>query len=86
MSGPRCRTCRAERGRSRSSRGIAPGPTDTHAHLMSPEEHRAYREEAAGRLPVGRPGTAEEVAHAAAYLMENSFTTGTTLDVDGGKR
>lgn len=65
---------------------VAPGPTDTHAHLMSPAEHRAYREEIAGRLPVGRPGTAEEVAHAAAYLMENSFTTGTTLDVDGGKR
>ncbi|AZM54099.1 short chain dehydrogenase [Streptomyces sp. WAC 01529] len=65
---------------------VAPGPTDTHAHLMSPEEHRTYREEIAGRLPVGRPGTAEEVAHAAAYLMENTFTTGTTLDVDGGKR
>ncbi|WP_157869234.1 SDR family NAD(P)-dependent oxidoreductase [Streptomyces atriruber] len=65
---------------------IAPGPTDTHAHLMNPEEHRAYRDEIAGRLPVGRPGTAEEVAHAAAYLMENAFTTGTTLDVDGGKR
>ncbi|WP_063806299.1 SDR family oxidoreductase [Streptomyces kanamyceticus] len=65
---------------------VAPGPTDTHAHLMSPEEHAAYRAEVGGRLPVGRPGAAEEVAHAAAYLMENTFTTGTTLDVDGGKR
>ncbi|MYY84976.1 MULTISPECIES: SDR family oxidoreductase [unclassified Streptomyces] len=65
---------------------LAPGPTDTHAHVMSPEEHRAYRAEIAEQLPVGRPGTAEEVAHAAAYLMENAFTTGTTLDVDGGKR
>ncbi|MFF3643721.1 SDR family NAD(P)-dependent oxidoreductase [Streptomyces sp. NPDC002564] len=65
---------------------LAPGPTDTHAHLMSAERHRAYREEIAGRLPVGRPGAAAEVAHAAAYLMENTFTTGTTLDVDGGKR
>lgn len=65
---------------------VAPGPTDTHAHLMSPEEHGAYRAEIARLLPVGRPGSAQEVAHAAAYLMENTFTTGTTLDVDGGKR
>ncbi|MEV3989074.1 SDR family oxidoreductase [Streptomyces sp. NPDC049837] len=65
---------------------IAPGPIDTHAHLMTAEEHRAYRQEIAGQLPVGRPGTADEVAHAAAFLMENGFTTGTTLDIDGGKR
>jgi NAD(P)-dependent dehydrogenase (short-subunit alcohol dehydrogenase family) len=38
----------------------------------------------ARRLPVGRVGTAEDLAHAYVFLMENEFTTGTTLHVDGG--
>jgi NAD(P)-dependent dehydrogenase (short-subunit alcohol dehydrogenase family) len=37
-------------------------------------------------LPVGRPGHAEEIAHAIAFLAspEASYTTGTSLVVDGG--
>ncbi|WP_217247693.1 SDR family NAD(P)-dependent oxidoreductase [Streptomyces sp. AC602_WCS936] len=65
---------------------IAPGPVDTHRKLMSPEEHEAYVKEVSGTLPAGRPGTPEDLAHAALFLMENTFTTGHTLDVDGGKR
>ncbi|MEX3104946.1 KR domain-containing protein [Streptomyces sp. V2] len=65
---------------------LAPGPIDTHAQRMGEAEHRAYREAVSAQLPVGRPGSAEEVAHSALYLMENTFTTGITLDVDGGKR
>ncbi|MBV8763562.1 MAG: SDR family oxidoreductase, partial [Hyphomicrobiales bacterium] len=38
------------------------------------------------RQPMGRLGTAEEIAAAALYLAsdESAFTTGTTLIVDGG--
>lgn len=38
------------------------------------------------RQPMGRLGTAEEVAAAAVYLAsdESAFTTGTTISVDGG--
>ncbi|GCE50198.1 NAD(P)-dependent dehydrogenase (short-subunit alcohol dehydrogenase family) [Thermosporothrix hazakensis] len=40
----------------------------------------------AQRLPVGRVGRPEDIAHAALFLMENEFTTGTILPVDGGHR
>jgi len=40
----------------------------------------------AERLPVGRIGTPEDLAHAAIFLMENEFTTGAVLHVDGGHR
>ncbi|MFH8620194.1 hypothetical protein ACH4E8_34645 [Streptomyces sp. NPDC017979] len=36
--------------------------------------------------PIGRPGEAQETAHATLFLIENTFATGITLDVDGGKR
>lgn len=65
---------------------LAPGPVDTHASRMPTEQHAAYRDEVSRRLPVARPGQAEELAHAALFLMENTFTTGITLDTDGGVR
>ncbi|WP_103533428.1 SDR family NAD(P)-dependent oxidoreductase [Streptomyces sp. SM11] len=65
---------------------LAPGPVDTHAARMPADEHSAYRESVSRRLPVARPGEADELAHAALFLMENTFTTGITLDVDGGVR
>lgn len=42
--------------------------------------------EAMARIPAGRPGTAEEVARAAAFLVssEASYITGESLLVDGG--
>jgi NAD(P)-dependent dehydrogenase (short-subunit alcohol dehydrogenase family) len=36
------------------------------------------------KAPLGRPGRAEEVADAVAFLIGNSFVTGIILDVDGG--
>ena len=38
------------------------------------------------RQPMGRLGTAEEVAHVAVYLASNesAFTTGQSFFVDGG--
>jgi 2-keto-3-deoxy-L-fuconate dehydrogenase len=47
-----------------------------------PEARSAF----VSRQPMGRLGTAEEIAAAAVYLAsdESGFTTGTTLVVDGG--
>jgi NAD(P)-dependent dehydrogenase (short-subunit alcohol dehydrogenase family) len=33
---------------------------------------------------IPRPGTADEVASAILFLLQNEFVTGTTVDVDGG--
>ncbi|CAH1664474.1 SDR family oxidoreductase [Chelatococcus asaccharovorans] len=40
----------------------------------------------AARLPVGRVGEPEDIADAISFLMGNTFTTGTTLHVEGGHR
>jgi NAD(P)-dependent dehydrogenase (short-subunit alcohol dehydrogenase family) len=41
----------------------------------------------APQLPMQRPGSAEEVARSILWLMgtESSYTTGTVLDVTGGR-
>jgi NAD(P)-dependent dehydrogenase (short-subunit alcohol dehydrogenase family) len=38
------------------------------------------------RVLVGRVGTAGDIAHAAMFLMTNTYVTGTTLHVEGGQR
>jgi Dehydrogenases with different specificities (related to short-chain alcohol dehydrogenases) len=66
---------------------VSPGLIDTPAYDGMPvEAKRGMFEEAARSLPVGHTGTAEEVASAIVFLLENSFTTGALLDVDGGAR
>ncbi len=40
----------------------------------------------AQRLPAGRIGRPSDIGHAALFLMENEFTTGIVLPVDGGHR
>ncbi|MGH8794745.1 MAG: SDR family NAD(P)-dependent oxidoreductase [Stackebrandtia sp.] len=64
---------------------LAPGfiaDTAFHDTFTPPETQRAI---AAG-VPLGRGGTADEVAAAAVFLAspEASYITGSTLDVDGG--
>ncbi|MBP0590468.1 SDR family oxidoreductase [Paraburkholderia sp. LEh10] len=69
---------------------IAPGPIDTPMLRASrgpaPPPDTNYN--ALDLLPLGRIGTPEEVAAAAAYLasIEAAFVTGSTLDVNGGLR
>ncbi|HEU4641553.1 MAG TPA: SDR family oxidoreductase [Gemmatimonadaceae bacterium] len=40
----------------------------------------------AARLPVGRTGTTEDLAQGYLFLMQNEYSTGTVLHVDGGQR
>jgi meso-butanediol dehydrogenase / (S,S)-butanediol dehydrogenase / diacetyl reductase len=68
---------------------VAPGPIRTRllaagisdTGLGQPEHDRTR-----GRLPMGRPGEAEEVAASIAYLLSSdaSYVTGTVLSIDGG--
>jgi 3-oxoacyl-[acyl-carrier protein] reductase len=39
---------------------------------------------AASRIPVGRMGTAEEVAQAVLLVMGNAYMTGQTIQLNGG--
>jgi len=67
---------------------VTPGMIDTPLWRarLSADEQRAFFERIGRDLPAGRPGTADDVAHAVQFLLENGFTTGAVLDVDGGQR
>ncbi|HOJ60575.1 MAG TPA: SDR family oxidoreductase [bacterium] len=64
---------------------IAPGIIDTpfHTHFTPPDVMR----ELMSRVPIGRPGTAEEVARVVAFLAsdDSSYLVGATIDVNGGQ-
>ncbi|MCL6701843.1 3-oxoacyl-ACP reductase family protein [Pseudomonas sp. T1.Ur] len=61
---------------------IQPGPTATD---MNPSD-APYLEHVIGLVPLGRLGSADEIASMAAYLASDdaSFVTGASLTVDGG--
>jgi NAD(P)-dependent dehydrogenase (short-subunit alcohol dehydrogenase family) len=65
--------------------GISPGVCDTeiNAPLMQNPE---LREQFLAKIPVGRFGTAEEIAKLAVYLCseDSGFITGTDIVIDGG--
>lgn len=66
---------------------ISPGWTDTPIWDTLPALAASKQERfatMARRLPVGRIGRADDIADAAVFLMQNGYTTGTILDVDGG--
>jgi NAD(P)-dependent dehydrogenase (short-subunit alcohol dehydrogenase family) len=70
--------------------GIAPGSTLTEGtrKLFYSEEgsFRASVQQMLDHVPLGRPGTPEEIAHAALFLAapESSYVNGHILTVDGG--
>ncbi|HWR15715.1 MAG TPA: SDR family oxidoreductase [Terriglobales bacterium] len=68
---------------------ICPGTIDTpslRARLAAHADPKEARKRFIARQPMGRLGTAEEVAQAALYLAssEAAFVTGTALSIDGG--
>jgi NAD(P)-dependent dehydrogenase (short-subunit alcohol dehydrogenase family) len=64
---------------------VSPGVIDTEWWSGLPSEARAaVFAHAAGSSPVGRVGRPEDVAATIAYVVGNSFVTGTVLTVDGG--
>ena len=64
---------------------VAPGLIDTDIHASAGMPDRIERLGAS--VPIGRAGTAEEVADAILYLMSDqaSYVTGTVLKVTGGR-
>lgn len=68
---------------------IAPGTVQSPSldqRINAFDDPIAAREQFIARQPMGRLGTAEEIAHVAVYLAsdESVFTTGTLIKVDGG--
>ncbi len=63
---------------------VAPGVIDTPMFAASGEQRDAFLKQATARNLIARAGTADEVADAVLFLLRNEFTTGTTIDVDGG--
>ncbi|MGW3286711.1 SDR family NAD(P)-dependent oxidoreductase [Streptomyces sp. NPDC001002] len=64
---------------------VAPGAVDTDMHATMGDAERAWR--MAPGIPLRRPGRAEEIAAAVAWLMssEASYVTGAVLRVAGGR-
>jgi NAD(P)-dependent dehydrogenase (short-subunit alcohol dehydrogenase family) len=74
-------------GRGIRANVLSPGPTETPmVHVGSKGSEEGTSEYFRKMIPMGRLGTAEEIASAAAFLAsdESSFITGIDLPVDGG--
>jgi NAD(P)-dependent dehydrogenase (short-subunit alcohol dehydrogenase family) len=67
---------------------VSPGWVDTPIwdQLVSADVKRARFEDMSARLPGGRIGTPEDIAHAVAFLMDDAFVTGTVLHADGAQQ
>ena len=65
--------------------GIRPGLIDTDIHARAGQPDRVQR--LAASVPLGRGGTAEEVAEAILWLLSDkaAYITGITVDVAGGR-
>jgi len=64
---------------------VSPGVVRTNLwqNMTAPERERLY-EDVGNNLPVGRVGEARDIAQAYLFLMQEEFSTGQTLVVDGG--
>jgi glucose 1-dehydrogenase len=64
---------------------VAPGAIETPMNIML-DENESARHKTLTQIPMGRIGSAEEVANAVEFLASDkaSYITGTTLYVDGG--
>jgi len=64
---------------------VRPGIIDTEIHASGRQPDRAQR--LSPQIPIGRPGSADEVARSIVWLLsdEASYCTGTVMDVTGGR-
>lgn len=60
--------------------GICPGPI-----LPPPDEDEGYLEKIVKTVPMKKVGSTDNIVRAFNYLLENEYTTGECLFVDGGK-
>ncbi len=65
-------------------KAVAPGYVDTDMVRAVPED---VLQKIIGRIPIGRLGTADDIARGVAFLTadEASFITGSTLSINGGQ-
>jgi len=63
---------------------VSPGQIDTPMVALQGEARREMYEKATASNLIPRAGTADEVAQAILFAVENEFITGTTIDVEGG--
>jgi NAD(P)-dependent dehydrogenase (short-subunit alcohol dehydrogenase family) len=65
--------------------GVRPGIIDTEIHASGGQPDRARQ--LAATIPMQRPGSAEEVAEAVAWLLSDaaSYSTGAVIDVSGAR-
>jgi NAD(P)-dependent dehydrogenase (short-subunit alcohol dehydrogenase family) len=66
---------------------VCPGTTFTPSldrRLAKFDNYEEKKAEFIARQPMGRFGTAEEIADAILFLINNAFCTGTNLPIDGG--
>jgi NAD(P)-dependent dehydrogenase (short-subunit alcohol dehydrogenase family) len=66
---------------------INPGQIDTPlwAARFNEQEQKEHFLRVSKDLPVGRAGTAEDIAEGVMFLVTNGFVTGSVLDIDGGQ-
>lgn len=63
---------------------VSPGTIDTPMVSFEGGQRAEFYAKATANNLIPRPGTADEVAQAILFMIQNDFVTGTTIDVDGG--
>lgn len=63
---------------------MSPGFIDTPMVPLQGKEREALYAKNTAAHAIPRAGTADEVAQAILFMIQNDFVTGTTIDVDGG--
>lgn len=63
---------------------VSPGVIDTPMNPLTGEDREAAYAASTKSHLIPRAGTADEVAKAVVFVIDNDFVTGTTVDVDGG--
>ena len=64
---------------------VSSGVVDTPAYnWMTEEQKEAFFQQIGEKLPVGRIGKPNEIAHIIEAITDNQFMTGAIIDIDGG--